>query len=284
MKTAEPMVDSPVKRVGGKSKMRKVIIDLLPADAECFVEVFAGAAWVLFGKESHAVEVLNDADGHLVNLWRVMKWRKAELLEGVHQYLYSREMFMELRQWEPEGKCEMERAVWYYLLIQMAFGADLSDTQKPGFGFRNKSRGDLFLIKSLYQFDEASKRLRGVFIENSDFSKVIKRYDQPRTIFFCDPPYLGTCGYAEAFGMEQHIALRDKLKAIEGRFLLTINDTPETREFLFVYNFFVYGVARALARASEGRVAAPILIITNYNPSDTPGQQNLFTESEGENS
>jgi len=258
------MLDSPIKWVGGKSNSRAGIVDLLPADAECYAEVFAGAAWVLFGKPAHPVEVLNDANGDLINLWRVLKWRPAELLERVHQHLYSREMFLALREQRPDGSDEMGRAVWLYLLIQQSFGADLSRIRSPRFGFWNKSPRDLFLNKSLEQFWPAYERLRGVFIEHLDFADLIRRYDQPRTIFYCDPPYLATSGYAEAFSGADHARLATTLRGIAGRFLLTVNDHPALRDLYAGLPIIETTEARALARASEGRVAAPILLIANY--------------------
>lgn len=283
MNTADVMLSSPLKWVGGKSKLRAEVIALLPSDAECYCEVFAGAAWVLFGKPPHLVEVINDTNGDLANLWRVIKWRPAELLERVHQNLYSRELFMELRQQRPDGSDEMARAEWLYLLIQMSFGADVSRTQSTRFGFRNKSPRDLFLNKSLEQFAPAKERLRGVFIENSDFADCIKRYDQPRTIFFCDPPYLETCGYAKEFTLTDHERLADTLRGIQGRFLMTVNDHPVIRRLYDGLNFVETQEARALARASEGRKAAPILFIANYTLKPQVVMQieesDLFSES-----
>jgi DNA adenine methylase len=276
----QPIIDSPIKWVGGKSKSRAAIIDLLPADAECYVELFAGAAWVLFGKPAHPVEVLNDANGDLVNLWRVLKWRPAELLERVHQHLYSREMFLALREQRPDGKDEMERAVWLYLLIQMSFGADLSRIRSAAFGFWNKSPRDLFLNKSLEQFAPAYERLRGVFIEQGDFAECIRRYDQPRSIFFADPPYLATSGYAEGFTLNDHERLAATLRGIAGRFLLTINDHPTVRDLYAGLHIVETTEARAKARAAAGRVAAPILIVANY-PLSQP-RLDLFGDDESE--
>lgn len=273
MRRANPVLDSPIKWMGGKSNLRARVIEYLPADAECYAEVFAGAGWVLFGKAPHPVEVLNDAHGDLVNLWRVLKWRSAELLEGVHQNLYSRQMFYDLRVERPADHDEMGRAVWMYLLIQQSFGADLSRIQSSRFGFWNKSPRDLFLNKSLEQFGPAKERLRGVFIEQSDFDEVIRRYDQPQTIFYCDPPYLEQSGYAEKFSLDDHRRLSETLQGIAGRYLLTVNDHPAVRD-LYAGQFIVEAEeSRAISRETEGRQAAPILFIANY-PLEL--QQRLF--------
>lgn len=262
------MIDSPIKWVGGKSKLRSEVIARFPHDAECYAELFAGAGWVLFGKNPHPVEVLNDADSELMNLYRVLKWRPAEMLEQIQQSLYSRAWFMELRSADTSTMSELDKAVRTYLMIQMAFGSDISNSEKASFGYWNKSRGDLFLYKSLDQIFPASARLRGVFVECGDFAKIIERYDQPRTLFFADPPYLGTCGYAEEFNECDHERLAEALQSIEGRFLVTVGDHPRIREMYAGCHFEETVEARALARASEGRVAAPILYISNYIPKD----------------
>ena len=255
------MIPSPLRWVGGKRTSRVMIADYLPRDAECYCEVFAGAAWVLFEKKPHPVEVLNDANGDLVNLWRVIKWRPAELLEEVQKYLYSREMFDEWRRKRPDGSDEMDRAVWLYLLIQTSFGAE---TRSATFGYRKSSPQPLFLDKSLRQFEPAKERLRNVFIEHGDFEKVISRYDQPRTIFYCDPPYLDTCGYEVPFSEQDHERLATTLRGIEGRFLVTVNDDPRLRAMYDGFHVVETEEKRSKSRKIEGRVVAPVLLIANY--------------------
>lgn len=58
---------SPLSYLGGKSRLAKRIVSMIPGDHVTYVEPFCGAAWVFFSKEQSQVEVLNDADGELAN-------------------------------------------------------------------------------------------------------------------------------------------------------------------------------------------------------------------------
>ena len=262
------MLSSPLRWVGGKSRLRAEVIARFPCDTQCYAEVFAGAAWVLFGKEPHSTEVINDVNGDLVNLWRVLKWRPAELLETVEQSLYSREVFDELRS-DPappsHAKDVMQRALPTYLLIQMAFGAEVSSVSSASFGYGKGKGHRLFACRARDHFPPAADRLQNVYIENLDFVDLIRRYDQPRTLFFCDPPYLGTRGYASEFTETDHERLASVLHRIQGRFLVTINDHPRIRELYADCHIEEAVEARSLARALTARKAAPILFISNYD-------------------
>ena len=64
-------MDSFMGWIGGKRILRKAILKRFPTDkVERYIEVFGGAAWVLFAKEKQAgqLEVYNDINGDLVNL------------------------------------------------------------------------------------------------------------------------------------------------------------------------------------------------------------------------
>lgn len=68
--------------VGGK---RRLVAEILPwfEPHTCYVEPFAGAAALLFNKVPSKVEVLNDVNAELVNLYRVVRHH---LEEFVRQY------------------------------------------------------------------------------------------------------------------------------------------------------------------------------------------------------
>ena len=61
--------------IGGKKLLRKGILARFPADYVRYIEVFGGAGWVLFGREPDGrMEVFNDRNGDLINLWRCVKY------------------------------------------------------------------------------------------------------------------------------------------------------------------------------------------------------------------
>lgn len=119
------MLNSPFKWVGGKSRLRSHIIPLLP-DHTCYVEPFAGAAWVLFGKAPSKVEILNDIDLDLINFFRVVKERPQELLTSFEWELVSRAEFERLAKCDPDKLDEIQRAHRFYYLIMAGWGGELN--------------------------------------------------------------------------------------------------------------------------------------------------------------
>ena len=84
----------PLSYIGGKHRLAKTIIEIFPKH-KTYVEAFAGGAQVLFHKEPSAVEVLNDLDGELVNLFRVLRDSTLfrELQTCAESTLYTRAEF-----------------------------------------------------------------------------------------------------------------------------------------------------------------------------------------------
>ena len=85
-------MNSPIKWVGGKSKLAPKLINLFPRH-EGYVEVFAGSGAVLFAKSRSKWEVLNDFDSNLVNFWTVVKENYKEFIDSFDYTLVSREIF-----------------------------------------------------------------------------------------------------------------------------------------------------------------------------------------------
>ncbi|MCF8719199.1 DNA adenine methylase [Nitrospina gracilis] len=113
--------------VGGKSRLAASIVELFPPH-RTYVEVFGGAAWVLFRKDASTskVEVYNDIHGELVNLFRVVKHRPSALVECFRMALFSRQTYYRfLKELDQPAEDEVERAARFLFLIRSAFGSSI---------------------------------------------------------------------------------------------------------------------------------------------------------------
>lgn len=213
--------------VGGKRLLRKTIAPLVPEDIISYIEPFGGAGWVLFYKDKWAdLEIYNDLDGRLVNLFRVVKYHPEALKEELRYLLGSREIFMQFL--GQDGITDIQKAARFLFVITRSFGGKgcTFGSVKKSSGGAGKSQENI-----LYKIDSIHKRLDKVLVENRDFEKLITQYDHEGAFFYCDPPYTFGCGYkttsTEDFGHER---LRDCLKNIQGRFLLSYDDSEKVRE------------------------------------------------------
>ncbi|MBD3610550.1 MAG: DNA adenine methylase, partial [Gammaproteobacteria bacterium] len=79
--------------MGGKRRLAKFILPYINGH-KTYVEPFAGGAAIFFMKEPSKVEVINDINGDLVNLYRVVKYHLDELVRHFRWALVSREEFL----------------------------------------------------------------------------------------------------------------------------------------------------------------------------------------------
>lgn len=216
-------MNSFISWIGGKKQLRKEIIERFPKEYSRYIEVFGGAGWVLFGKEAGTqLEVFNDKDGNLINLYRCVKYHCEELQKELNWLLVSREQFFDSKsQLESKGLTDIQRAARYFYIIKVSFGAD-----RKSFGTNKRN-----LEGSIDYLKEVQQRLKYVVIENKDFENLIKTYDRMGALFYLDPPYYGAEKYYEvAFSEEEHIRLKTVLMGINGKFILSYNDNEFIRE------------------------------------------------------
>ena len=243
--------------VGGKKLLRKFISDKFPEKFDKYIEVFGGAGWVLFYKDKYAnTEVYNDINSELVNLFKCVKYHPEAIEKEFELSLNSRQIFNEYKnQIDCIGLTDIQRAARYLYLIKVSYGAKVST-------YGNKPR-DLSNTEFL---KDVRKRLSRVVIENKSFEKIIASYDSEGTLFYLDPPYHNTENMYDTgdfiFNEEQHIKLRDILKNIKGKFVLSYNDDEFIRELY--KDFKIESIERQnnLSLSSGSRFKE--VVITNY--------------------
>ena len=223
------MLSSPIGWIGGKSRLRRAVLARIP-EHHCYIEPFAGAAWILFAKdlERSQVEVINDFNGELANFWRCVRDRHLELIEKLKFRLIIQHDFMRIRsKWGDLGRDEIERAADFFWLIKHSFGGKSGKRATFGYSAREKHGYDLDLIQLTLQ--RAYERLQRVYIFNEDFERLIDRFDREDSFFYCDPPYYGCESCYEADFTGKHERLAERLQKLKGRFLLSYNDCDEIR-------------------------------------------------------
>lgn len=209
--------------IGGKRRLAKHILPLFP-EHECYVEPFAGAGALYFLKAPARAEVLNDINGDLVNLYRVLKHHLEEFLREFKWSLVSRQMFEWAKLAVPETLTDIQRAARFYYLQKLSFGGKVEGRT---FGTSTTGGVRLNLMRIEEELSHAHLRLSQTTIEHLPWAKCIERYDRPHTLFYCDPPYWGTEGYGVAFGLEQYDRLAAFARSMKGRMIVSVNDIPE---------------------------------------------------------
>lgn len=260
MKTNK-MINSPITRLGGKSRLRKQIIELLK-EHTCYVEVFFGAGWVYFGKEPSKVEVINDIDGELINLFKMIQNHPDEINRILETHVVSREIFTELKQVPAEYMTEIQRAVRYLYLINHSYSGKAAT-----FGY-SVMQHPKQKIRSKEFITSIAERMKNTYVENLDFETLIRKYDRPGTLFFLDPPYFETCiDFTKEidiqFGKDEHLRLRDLCSNMKGNFILTVNDHPWMRELYKDFYILPTEVMYSCNRSNNS--TAKELIIASYD-------------------
>lgn len=296
--------------VGGKKALRKLIYTMFPVQFDRYIEVFGGGGWVLFGKPPNLkrkLEVYNDYNSNLANLFYCVKNRTcAFLLELGFLPINSRDEFSMIRTFlekqEPDTTflqeeltlaeqnlsppdyeeiraillenaqmTDVKRAAAFFKLIRYSYGSGCTSFGCQPFDVRK-------CFDAIWQ---ASHRLSETVIENKDFEALIRQYDRDNAFFYCDPPYYETEGHYEVvFRKEDHMRLRDALKACRGKWMVSYNDCDFIRELYDGYYITAVTRLNNLAQRYEGGCEFPEVIITNYDPKEMersqPRQMRLF--------
>ncbi|HEJ0422205.1 TPA: DNA adenine methylase [Citrobacter koseri] len=212
--------------IGGKRRLAKHILPLFPAHT-CYVEPFCGAAALYFLKAPSKTEVINDINGELVNLYRVVKHHLEEFVRQFKWALVSRQIYKWLQNTPEETLTDIQRAARFYYLQKQAFGGKVADHT---FGTSTTSAPRFNLLRIEEELSMAHLRLSRTLIEHLDWQQCIERYDRPHTLFYCDPPYWGTEGYGVEFGLENYDHMAELARSTKGKMIISVNDIPEMRQ------------------------------------------------------
>lgn len=255
-----PRASPLVPWVGGKRRLAQFILPVFPAHS-CYVEPFCGAAALFFMKDQVKVEVLNDVNGDLIRLYRVVTHHLEEFIRQFKWALTSRELFNWLQETPPETLTDIQRAARFYYLQKCAFGGKV---QGQTFGTATTAKASLNLLRMEEDLSAVHLRLHQVFIEHMDWAKCVAKYDRPHSLFYLDPPYWGTVGYGVGFGLDQYDLMAQLMRSMKGKAAVSVNDIPEMHQAFKGLAMKRLVISYTVGASGRGREPKGELLITNF--------------------
>ena len=215
------------------------LLPLIPYD-EVFVDVFGGGGSVLLNRRPSGVDVYNDLDGNLVNLFRVMQheYKSAELERRLRSTMYSKDEFVKaiaIVRGEAEPSDDVERAWAMFVNMNQSVVGRVFRTQGNWARAAISMRGESAVIGSwksiISRLGYIYDRLSGVLIEQRDARETLKYWDGPSTVHYVDPPYVHDTRveetyYAHEMTNEEHEGLIDTMLGCTGQIVVSGYDAP----------------------------------------------------------
>jgi DNA adenine methylase len=218
-------ISSPLGWVGGKFRIAKWIISMMPKH-QCYVEPFFGAGHVFFNKPKAEVEVINDFDDRVYALFKVMSDKNLfkEFVEkvwflGSHSKIYD-EMQAVLND---KNASLVDKAVAFFYVNKHSLAGNLGNTfvSSPGSNMGGRFTSTKFGLLRIHE------RLSNAQVFCGDWKDVVLRHDSENTLVFLDPPYVeetreSSMGvYTNELSNDDHNVLVDTCLSLKSKVMLS---------------------------------------------------------------
>lgn len=247
------MVYPPLSYFGSKRKIAPMIIKLFPPH-RIYVEPFFGGGSIFWFKPPSELEVINDSNKELMNFYKLLKvvssnpddYNLKNNIDDIQKFVNQK-----------HTKKEDIFLSFMYQKNNSFFG------KGDGKIFREESQ--ISKIKNLPFYKE---RLKKTKILNTDYKVVVKQYDSKHTLFYLDPPYENTIKSYYGTDSFDYIELAEILNKIQGKFILSLNDSKNIRDIFRNFNIFKLNVQSeiywGLNQRGKSQDIRKELIITNF--------------------
>lgn len=231
---------SVVQWFGGKGSQLGDLLPLIP-ETRGYVEPFGGGGSVLMNRPPSKMEVYNDLNGEIVNLFRVMQNPELFdlLAQKVYWTLWSKEEFRDAIKIQKSGPQDylpydgMVDRAWALYVIQ---NQGISGTHSKSEGNWSRSKLDNKNCDKWKRLKErlepVHKRFMGVQIDSQDALKCIEYWDAPDVTFYLDPPYVLSTRegsgkqYEHEMEDSDHANLVEVLLSVQGPVVLSGYEHP----------------------------------------------------------
>ena len=213
---------------GAKWRIADFIIQHIPKH-HSYLEPFFGSGAILFRKQPSSIETINDINSDIVNLFYVVREKASKLAEYIANLPYAREIYNASLQVPISESSDIEKAVSFLIMAWQSYGARADGAncgwkrdvvgREANYAVQNWNRLPLWILK-------AQERLKQVQIEHRDALDLIKQFNHPKVLIYCDPPYLlstRVCKTSYKYEMSDidHEVLLDLLNQHKGPVMLS---------------------------------------------------------------
>jgi len=259
-----------IRYPGAKWRLAQWIISHFPPHTT-YLEPYVGSGAVILNKPRSHCETINDIDGDITNLFKVIRENTEELAKMIYMTPWSRQEYN--LSYEKTG-IELEDARRFLVRLWMAHGTRTNTKTGWRSDVQGKQGSSVAKVwtKLPDRILKVAERLRGVQIENQTDLEVIGRYKFKEVLIYADPPYLlytrSQKMYANEMTEQQHILLLDALDDHPGPVILSGYDNELYNERLKQWKRKTIS-----ALADKGRLREEVVWI---NPVSTEGMRNIF--------
>lgn len=266
------MIKSPLKWVGGKTRVMPQLLEHLPK-TDCLIEPFVGSGTV-FMNTDYRRYVLCDSNRALINFFRVVTTDTERLIniaksmfhgDNDAERYYERRALFNSMLWSDTAKADpalLYAALFLYLNrhgYNGLYRVNLKGEFNVPFG---KHAEPYFPEAEIRLFAEKANDTKAIFM-HSDFRLSIRAvvYASYDAVIYCDPPYIPASetanftAYGKPFTLDDHRSLVTNLLNAHRQFghcaVISNSDTPETREIYSAFNLHSLSIRRSVSAKSR---------------------------------
>ncbi len=255
---------SPINYYGGKAKMLKHILPLIP-EHSIYTEAFAGGLSVFFGKERVKSEIINDTNAFVSNFYQTLVNDFENLQRKINGTLYDRSSYqVALCMYKvPHLFNKLQRAWAFFVLTNLGFSGRIGS-----FGcYTLGTTAQWFEQKKAQITRTLQKRFEGVQIENTDALRILKLRDTKDTFHYVDPPYVGSnCGHYGNYTEHNFGELLSTLSGLKGKFLLSSYPSEILEKYTSQYGWYRKEIPMKVSASRVKKQKDKVEVLTSNYP------------------
>jgi len=244
---------------GAKVRIASHIINSLPPH-NAWVEAFCGSAALTIAKKPASIEIINDLDDQIINLFEQLRNNSKKLISAISLTPYARKEYFNAKRGD-DLIDPLEKARRFLISTMMTVNGAVGETG-AGFSFSQSYSRDSreARVNRWYnlpnRLENVVERLKCVRVENRDARELLGMFkNKPATLFYMDPPYLMERSHQYKHDIDEkfHVELLELSNKVKCMMLISSYDNELYNEMLSLKNGWTKTVIETNTADTSGR-------------------------------